>query len=251
MAIGLFAFILIFSTIPLFRDYEPTRLLVTYIWRKISNSEPSGRSLSVLKIVACANHVWISTQSAGVVFTIMFFVAVIRDQACVFVSRKLLFWQNNRRSLGFFQCVKIYNELQLLIRIGNNIVYKFVTILATYGVVAAAWGGYVMLVMYKQFPFVLYISCSGVFVFCLTVNFLLVTLAGILNENGNKFLIYWRGKLATRKYKILYRSLPELGLALGFVYPVTFKTALVLMDAMIYSCITLVLMKLNDGQSWR
>lgn len=251
MAIGFIAFPLACSAFPLVRDYAPAQLVIDIVWKYFLKTPPTGVSLLFIKIFCTFYTTWLSMQGAAVVFTLMMFIIVVSVDTCVFLSQEFSPSNFKKKILKFPKCVKRYRMLRIIIRIHDSIVFTFLAVLVAMGIMAIAWGGYVMLVMYHNFPLFIYLCCSTIFCFGITVNFLLVKLAGIPNQNAIKFKQYWRKKLKQREDKLVLNSCIDIGYSLGFVKHVKPSTALKIMDVMISCTVTLVLMKLNDGKSWR
>lgn len=239
--------------IPIFREYDPVQKLLVNLWQLATSEFPNSKCTTTIKIISSLYYTTISCYGASVVYTVMLFLCLLMVEACTCLSYQLLYRPTPKNSnyLRLQKCLKIYRLMQILIQINCWITFRFLTVLVTMGTLATAWGGYVMLSMYDTFPFVIYLSCSVIFFFCLSVNFLLVTLSGIPNRNCNRFREVWRGKLLLKRNRLILRSCPEIGFPLGCVKHVKFRTALEISHVMINCTVTLVLAKMNNGKSWR
>lgn len=253
LAIGVYSFPLVLCTIPLFRNYDPMQKLALNVWHLVNAGGPSSLQLVAIKVVASGIYVSMGCKAASVVYTVMLFICLMMTECCICLSSELYPAKDNlllSANSRFFRCFHIYRVMQILMQIYDLIVFRFLTVLVTMGTLSTAWGGYVMLTMYGSFPLVIYMSCSVIFFFCLSINFLLVTLAGIPSRNGRNFHEYWCGSLRARKTRLLLRSCPEIGFHLACVKHVKFVTALEIANLMINATMTLVLTKINDGKSW-
>lgn len=144
-----------------------------------------------------------------------------------------------RRSLRLFQI------LFILIRIGNKVMFNFVSVLVFIGIMAASWSGYVMVKLFSKLPLVVYMACSLVLPLAIIVDFFLVSVAAIQNKNGIKFLKYWKRFLTKNDQKMQLRACPEIGYEVGPIRNCKRKTALTIADNILNVTATLVVLKVS------
>lgn len=241
MSAGFFAFPLIVASVPQFRDYDPVQKPLFNLFNIILGQNPSYPFRLLIKILCSCYYLGAFCHGACAVYTMMLFICIVMVEACLYLSAVLLPSKHFKPKLQYRKCVYIYRLLQILIQIEYWIIHTFLTVLVTMGTLITACGGYVMLVMYDEFPLVMYLSCSVIFFFCIAVNILLVTLAGIPNKNGQLFKDNFNKLLRMKQDRMVLRSCPEIGFTLGCVKPVKFHTALEIMNLMISCTLSLVL----------
>lgn len=108
--------------------------------------------------------------------------------------------------------------------------------------------GFVTVVMSKEFPVFLYISCVSIVLSSFSRNFAFIKLASTPNTKGKEFLVFWKQneqhKRLTKEEKLkLKAASKEIGWTIGFVKNVKADTSLKLADVFLSCIATLVLMK--------
>lgn len=145
----------------------------------------------------------------------------------------------------FSYCLRLFRVLDILTRIGNSVISKFLCVLVGMGVLAATWGGFVMLMCYSKFPLILYLSCSLILPIAITINFLLITLGAIPNRNGKNFKQFWKRYLQQKLDLLQLDSCPTIGYSFGPIRKVQEKTALYITDTILNGTATICLMRMN------
>lgn len=129
-----------------------------------------------------------------------------------------------------------------MVRIGNQIVGDFLTALVTCGIILASVSGYAIVKLYYVFPFLLYLVISMIFHLCLVVDFFMVSVGSVINENGIRFLNYWKCKMLRREEKMQIRACPRIGYSFALIKNCTATAALSIADINLNTTATLVLM---------
>lgn len=144
-------------------------------------------------------------------------------------------------SISFLETLKLYQCMQITIRVGNQGVAKFLQYVLLSGVLIASCSGCVCVNYYHEFHFPIYICASLLFPICVILDILLFTLAAILTENAVKFKNFWRYQLRRKEDRLRLSACPCLGFAFGFVEACRRKSALTVIDVYLNIIVTLTL----------
>lgn len=247
-ATGFLTFPLVFAGIPIVRPYDPFQISACYVLGFIETREGSLVPLFIIKAWASLSFLVIACYGAAIVLLMLLFAIMVLE-AYIHMSRQFRGNLEDLWNLGskrrFQKALQNFRNLHLMINVNNVIFRDFMFVLIVLGIVAASLGGFVMVVMYSEFPLIIYVSCSGIFFICQCVNFMLVTWAGIPNGNGKRFKQYWRGKLKIRQEKQMLEACPEIGFNVGLVHNIKYLTALTISDSIINTTATLALLKVH------
>lgn len=250
-SIGAMTFLVaLFAGIPLVRPYDPFQMSFSYLLGFIETSKGSLVPCFLVKLVSCLCFLILVSYGVAIFLT-QLFVNIISLEAFIQMSRNLIEKVGDLRNPGsrarFYHALRNFNNLRLMIRLCNVVLSDYLFVLLALGIGTASLGGFVMVVMYSEFPLMIYVACSGIFYICQCINFMLVTWAGIPNGNCKRFKQYWRGELKGRREKKMLKACPEVGLDVGFLRNIKYLTALTISDNIINTTATLALMKVHSN----
>lgn len=258
-SVGFLAFPIFFTAIPIFRDYCPIQLLVSTfllekslyvsIFTKLVGSALLGFTALYGGAVVLVGflEVFMFVEAVQILSFTLFLGLPIRTFQVPCYQGSLELRVLISHNFKFRERLALFRQLEVLIRVGNNITSEFLAVLVGMGVLASGWAGYVTVMCYSVFPLVIYLSCSAFFFICLTINFLLIYLAALPYRNGEtfkctfKYLIGYREKFEWLKLKACPSIAYEIG---SVVRKVQFSTALSIANAIVNLAATLVLMQI-------
>lgn len=132
--------------------------------------------------------------------------------------------------ISFVDKLLFYRTITIVTRLGCQLISIYVQCLILMGILLATCSGCVAIKLYDDLPFLIYICMSLLLPLLIIVNFGLVTLASIPQENGEKFQHFWKTQLIRRIDRMKLQSCPPLGYSFGFIKKCERKTALIIAD---------------------
>lgn len=231
---------LIFTGFPLLLNYHPLSLILKWVLG------PKNRLLQfeyILGILSSIVYSALAIQGGG---SILFLLMTILSfaEAMFVISYKLL--SQNRSSLrSFWIHLRLYRQMKILVREGNKAVADFLQALLILGVLMASCSGYVVVKLYGNLPFILYLLVTPIFPACVSIRFALFMLASIPAENATKFRCFWRDKLRRKSERLQLLSCSPIGYAFGFIRFCHRRSALSVSDVEVNAIASLALMRLN------
>lgn len=141
----------------------------------------------------------------------------------------------------FKSCYQQFRTIEMLMRLGNMIISKFLVALTCMGALAVTLEGYVVIMMYKEVPLLIYVPCLLMCLLALSINFVLFHFAATPNKESRLYQEYWKRRLRSGEYLQLL-ACPEIGYSFGPLRNVSDKTGLITADVTVNGIATLCLM---------
>lgn len=146
---------------------------------------------------------------------------------------------------SFHESLKCYRCIQILIQVGNQAAGDFIQIGLIIGTSVATCSGYVLIKLYSEFPFAVYLFFSLILPAIVIVILVLCTLGSIPNENAAGFKRFWRWRLSKKEDRLWLSSCPSIGYSFGFVVECTRMTAFTIINILANLIATLALIRIH------
>lgn len=134
---------------------------------------------------------------------------------------------------SFHVGLKCYRCMQILIQVWSRAIADFIQIGIIIGIVIGTLGGYVLIKLYAELPFSIYLLFSLMLPTFIILIMVICTLGSIPNENATGFKRYWRWRLSKRVDRMWLQSCPPVGYSFGFVVECRRMTAFTIIDVLV------------------
>lgn len=246
-SIGFFVTVPVFYLLPFFRDYDLVQTFLTQLARFLFHEPYSNKSnlpfsvIVVVKLIPSLVYAVTLNHAVSVLLLVLITLNIMVLEAYIEISERVLRLSYSTRG-SLYNCMyrlSIFRVLNAMGYIVNNRI--FAAVLTGMGTLVASLCGFVTILMYSQFPLIMYLSCATMFVSSIVTTLVLITLAAIPNSNIEKFRQNWKIRVRRKQEKVLLMSCPEIGFGIGFLRIIKYGTAFTIIDNIINFTMSLVL----------
>lgn len=222
-------------------DYHPAHLILKWLTGFQELPFPCKILMTMWSVIV---YSCVAAQGAAAIILlltgILLFVVAMYFVSVKFLDKK----QFNQYPESFLTNLKIFRQMQIVMRIGNEAVENFLHTFLSMGVVLAVSSGY-MLIRLRDLPLTMHLIVATIVPLCFIFDILLFTLAAIPTENIVSFISAWKGKLKSKRYRVQLRSCPKIGYSFGFVENCERRTGLTVLDVEVNGMASLSLINIS------
>lgn len=147
------------------------------------------------------------------------------------------------KNSSFTKCLEVYRTVQIQIREVCQVTAEFNQNLIVMGVLSAACSGYACIKLSSGLALIVYVPLSLVLPTAVVINFLLIALTSVPNQNGTRFQLFWKRRLTRKENRLQLVSCPPIGYSYGFMETLQMKTALTIADVILNLVASLTLLQ--------
>lgn len=232
---GFYAGGFVYVVTPFIRNYDTNQVILTQIL-KLANFDLHNEAfyakvvLLLVKLISSNIYLIFLSHAATVTMIVIVTLNVMILESYIELTHMLLNLSKSSRGSLYGSAHRL-SILRIFITTGHYIVnIRFVPVITGVGTLMASLCGLVALSMYSRFPLVMYLFCATLFFGSIVVTVLLGTLASIPHENVETIKNNWQRRALRRQDKMVLRSWPVVGFAIGPVRPVNRGTSFTVLD---------------------
>ncbi|CAL8129289.1 unnamed protein product [Orchesella dallaii] len=147
-------------------------------------------------------------------------------------SSRLVPKSGNNLNSNFDPSFSLHQQLQILLRAGNEFCKFFVEVLLAMGMPLSSLCAFVALQLYQNMNPLLHLAFTMVFVATIIILFLLIELVSKPVKNSDKFREYWKARQTRRYDKMRLRSCLRVGIGITYIKTFTKISALVIFQVL-------------------